>query len=148
MKIEKMTVAPKYYLGKTGKIKISELQGNPLFASVYAEITQSGAQMTGPMAAIYKTWDTANNSCDLMPAILVAENTAAGNLELFKIPERTAVVGIYQGPYDNLKGAHQEMMDFMNKDNLQSDLAVEEYLNNPENTAPENLLTRIVHYLK
>lgn len=148
MKIEKQLVGAKNYLGRTGKVKISELQGNPLFGSVYAEIAQSGAQIVGPMAAIYQAWSPETNSCDLMPAITVSENTEPGNLELLKVPEGEALVGMYQGSYDGLPGAHQAMMEFLEKDHFQSDLTVEEYLNSPADTAPENLLTRIVYYLK
>jgi effector-binding domain-containing protein len=148
MKIEKQIVGAKNYLGRTGKVKISELQGNPLFGAVYAEIAQSGAQIVGPMAAIYKTWSPETNSCDLMPAITVSENTEAGNLELLKVPEGEALVAVYQGSYDGLPGAHQEMMEFIEKNHLQSDLTVEEYLNNPADTAPESLLTRIIYYVR
>lgn len=148
MKIEKQIVGAKNYLGRTGKIKISELQGNPLFGSVYAEIAQSGAQIVGPMAAIYKTWSPETNSCDLMPAITVSENTEPRNLELLKVPEGEALVAVYQGSYDGLKDAHQEMMELMENEKLQSELAIEEYLNNPADTAPESLLTRIIHYVR
>lgn len=152
MNIEKQSLPAATYAGKTAKIKISELQNNPIFMEVYGAIGkyagESGQQSKlGSAVAIYKSWDQKGDETALMPGFVVQNGFEFGDFEKFVVEAGEAIVGTHKGPYSGLKDAHAAVMKAVEEGGYTAKLTVEEYVNDPSTVAEENLETRIIYYI-
>lgn len=152
MNIEKQSLPAATYAGKTAKIKISELQNNPIFMEVYGAMgTYAGesgqTDKLGSAAAIYKSWDPKNDETELMPAFAVREGFDFGDFEKFDVSAGEALVGTHKGSYSGLKSAHEAVMKAVEEGGYTAKLTIEEYVNDPSKVSEEELETRIVYYI-
>lgn len=136
MEIKKQHVEGQHYLGKTAKIKISEIMHNSIFKDTYgalgAYIHEKGIIPTGAPVAIYKSWHPEEDYTDLMPAFAVNADVEVGDFELFEVPASEAYVGIHNGSYAGLKEAHEAIMKKMEEEGAIPKLTVEEYTVGPK----------------
>lgn len=109
---------------------------------------QIGQYPAGEPFAAYYNMDMQN--LDLEIGFPVAKAIAGkDSVQPGEIPGGKAVVCIHKGPYDKI-GATYEAIDQWMKDNqvVPSGICYEFYLNDPQQTPPEDLETRIVFPLK
>lgn len=150
MKIEKISVPAKFYLGKTATVAIDQLEHHPIFNETYPAVAQYAQEKSIPFSlgvAIYKAWNPQENSTTVMPAFEVPAESEAGAFEVFEVPANDAYVAIHKGSYAGLKDAHQHIMDHLNELQVPSPLTIEEYTIAPmEGVSEDDLETRILYY--
>jgi AraC family transcriptional regulator len=107
-----------------------------------------GDRMAGPPLARWHTWE--DNAGEMEVAIPVREPMAGTDrIQASELPAGRAAVAMHIGPYDGLKHTWNKFGAWMKEQNLEAAGAPwEHYLNDPCETPPENLQTRIVWPIK
>jgi len=125
-----------------------------MIAELMTFVGKNNINTSGNLFVIYHKWDTENNSVLFSCAVptnnkvvTLDENILTGQLEPFKALKTTLT-----GDYNNLQEAWNKAMAYIEQYNLTQDengIAIESYLNSPENTPnPANLKTEIFIQLK
>ncbi len=115
------------------------------FGRLMAVLTEQGAVPAGPPMTLYPEPMTPDGPVVFVSAIPVqAGTTGDGDVEITEIPEGPIVVFMHEGPYAELGRtyglAHEQMRE---AGLLVGGPPCEIYLNDPGDTPPERLLTRI-----
>lgn len=72
-----------------------------------------------------------------------------GTVRASKIPASKAAFAVHTGPYTTIESSYNALTAFMNENSVTPDTWMyERYLNSPEDTPPERLLTEIYFPLK
>jgi len=127
--------------------KLSEVMG-----SCYGEIMQAlgscGIQPVGPPFAMYHNMDM--SSLDVEIGFPVAGKVeASGRVKPGKLPGGRVAVTLHEGPYEKIEGAYNRLMAFVRDQGLEMEsFTYEFYLNDPDETPPEDLRTEIYFPVK
>lgn len=114
------------------------------YAKIMAMMNQFGSIPAGAPYVAYLNQDM--NDLQLEIAIPTAVYIAdTEEVVMTEIPEGKYVSAVYTGPYRGLEEAYKAMAAYMNEKGLEAKGAVyESYLNDPENTPEERLMTEIL----
>lgn len=148
MNIEQTAFPKTIYVGKTTVIKMAEMMNNPFFMDTYKAVGEhAGAtqQALKTAVAIYKSWDMEKGEAETFVGFSVDEGFDAGELELLEVEAGDAMTLMHMGSYAGLGQSHKKLMDMMGEAGHTIKLAIEEYLNNPQEVEESELQTRIVY---
>lgn len=147
--MEQISFPKTTYVGRTTVIKMAEMKNNPFFMESYGAVGQHAAatgQALTTAVAIYKSWDMEKGEAETFVGFAVADDFDAGELERLEVEAGDAMTLMHMGSYDGLGGSHQKLMGEMKEAGHTIKLAIEEYLNSPNDVADESeLQTRIVY---
>ena len=149
MSIEQTAFPKTTYVGKTTTIKMAEMKNNPFFMETYTAVGQhAGAtqQALNTAVAIYKSWDMEKGEAETFVGFSVPDAFDAGDFERLEVDAGDAMSMMHAGSYDGLGQSHQQLMGAMKEAGHTIKLAIEEYLNNPQEVENEaDLQTRITY---
>ena len=138
------TLAVRY---RTSMAKLAEGMGQ-VYGEVAAYMAKSGIPFAGPPFAIYYNMDME----DLDVEIGFPVNSPApgeGRVRPGKLPGGKLAMATHIGSYESLGGTYEKLTAFVQERALApEEYMYEEYLNSPEDTAPEKLATNIYFPLK
>ena len=132
---------------RTPVVKLKEEMGK-----AYGEIAMLlGKQRTGPAGlpfAIYHNMDM--NDLDVEIGFPVVQPIRAeGRMKPGALPSGRTAVAVHKGPYDKSEPTYNALMAFIQQSKAEArGLCYEVYLNEPDTTKPEDLLTEINFPLK
>lgn len=125
---------------------VGELIGR-LCAGVSSETNTGGqVKVTGPVMSIYlgEDCDDTGGTVEIALPVTGQVTISDQDISLKTLPAAKALTVIHKGAYHNLGMAHKQIYDYINEKGLEMcGPARELYLNDPEETAEENLLTEI-----
>jgi effector-binding domain-containing protein len=126
--------------------EISEVMGEA-FGAIGAFVGKNRIAPAGPPLAIYRDWDekTGRMTVDVAFPVSGADAAkAADGVMAGETPSGKALKAIHRGPYDTLRETYDSLQEHMKKSGIpMPPIAWEVYLNDPESTAPKDLLTEI-----
>ena len=127
--------------------KLSEIMG-----SCYGEIMQlmesTGVQPAGSPFAMYYNMDMSDLDVEIGFPIAAASQ-GSGRVKAGKLPGGRAAVTLHVGPYDKIGDAYNRLTEYVKQQGVDTrDFVYEFYLNDPGETAPEDLQTEIYFPLK
>ncbi len=107
-----------------------------------------GDRMAGPPLARWHTWE--DDAGEMEVAVPVTEPIeGTGRIQASELPAGRAAVAMHVGPYDTVADTWNAFGAWMNEQGLERVASPwEEYLNDPTETPPEELQTRIVWPIK
>jgi effector-binding domain-containing protein len=114
-----------------------------MFGEVAGYMTRKGLPMTGAPFCYYYSW--ADGSVDMEVGFpSSAKNKEDGRFHSFALPAVKAAFMKHVGPYDKLMESYQKMEKQMKEQGLRpADHMWEIYMNDPEKTAPAELVTEL-----
>jgi effector-binding domain-containing protein len=109
---------------------------------------KTGQQPSGPPFAAYYNMDMQNLDVEAgFPVSRTLEGR--GNIQASVIPAGKAATTLHTGPYSEIEPAYQALTQWMGEQSRKATgVAYEFYLNDPSDTPPEELQTRIQMPLK
>lgn len=127
--------------------KISETM-----ASAYGEIASymgsKGLEFAGPPYALYRNMDMSALDVE-MGFSLTEVCEEEGGLKTGELPAGTVASTVYTGPYSDIGSAYEKLKAFVTEQGRETEeWSFEYYLNSPEDTVPEKLMTEICFPLK
>ena len=132
------------------RLNVQELQAflGKAYGAVYQYLGGMGESPAGPPFAAYHNMDMAN--LDVEAGFPVSRPfPAKGEIQAGEIPAGRAATCLYTGPYDKMIPAYEALTQWIKeKGVVPSGVSYEMYLNDPEVTPPENLMTQIVFPLR
>lgn len=127
--------------------KISETLG-ACYGEVMQCVNSQDVQPSGPPFAIYYNMDMSDLDMEIGFPV-AAMITDAGRVKAGTIPSGKAAVATHVGPYDTIGETYEKLSAFVKEKKLEPNgFSYEYYLNDPGETAPEELLTEIYFPLK
>jgi effector-binding domain-containing protein len=131
------------------KVKVKEIPQvmDRLFEELFP-LLKNEVQCVGPPFVLYHSWS--QDEVDLDVGFPVAgEGVTVGKVRPIQLPAVKAAVAMHIGPYDKLVDTYNGMMVWMKqKGQVPADYMWEEYLNSPDDTPPEKLMTKLYWPLK
>ena len=114
------------------------------FASVFEYLGELGEEPAGPPYTAYHNDDMEN--LDIEAGFPVAQELPGrGNIQAREIPGGRAATCIHVGSYGDLEHAYSALTQWVRKHGYEPTwVAYEIYLNDPDESAPEELMTRVV----
>lgn len=114
------------------------------FGRLRDHVQSSGTQVTGPPFSIYP--ETPGEDFAFQVGLPVAPGTAAGEgVDVQELPGGEAAVLTYAGPYEGLAEQWQRLMSWIQAGGRAPSAPPREiYLDEPDQAAPEDLLTQLV----
>lgn len=118
------------------------------YGEIMGLLTAQGIRPEGAPFAMYHNMDM--NDLDVEMGFPVASPCRGeGRMKPGTIPGGRTAVGVHRGSYDSMKRTYGEMSDFIKENKaVPQGLCYEFYLNDPQTTKPEELLTEIGFPLK
>ncbi|MFP4240626.1 MAG: GyrI-like domain-containing protein [Chitinispirillaceae bacterium] len=117
------------------------------FGKMQTYLDEIGEQPDGPPYILYFNEDMQNLDVEIgLPVrkALRGYNEIESNYTL----GGSAASCLYQGPYNELETAYAQLAEFLQKEGLTpKGIACEVYINDPGDTAPQNLLTKVMFAL-
>jgi effector-binding domain-containing protein len=110
------------------------------------ENIKNGVRATGPIGSVYvgEDCDESGGLVEVVLPIAGKVTLSDSDIEVKTLPAVTVISVICKGPYRNLGLAHNRMYAYLQENNLTCTGAPREfYLNDPSETAEEDLLTEI-----
>lgn len=143
-------VAPQPTLGvrkKTSLENISTMLGEA-YGTVAQYLGELGEYPAGPPYAVYYNEDMQN--LDVEAGFPVArELEGRGEIQAGKFPGGEAATCTHVGPYAEIEAAYTALSEWVQEQGLEpTGVAYEIYLNDPDETPPEELQTQILFPLK
>ena len=143
-------------LGVRDKVQMTEMTKffGESYGKVGAAMQEMGVGMTGMPCGVYYDWDEESGIADMAAAIPVDDkggllDRIIEGVKKIKVKEGTALMLDHLGPYESIEGAHEAMDACMKANNLEFDeVVIEQYLNDPMEVKPEEILTRVVYMVK
>ena len=142
MNITETTFAPKTYLVWRKEIEIKNITDSKMwqsaFGKVYEYIQKNKVKAVGSGTALYFRWDESTGKTELGIGSPVEGVTQVRDPELSLVPvaESKAAKVTVRGAYDQLRGAHADMAQYIQEHNLKPTLTIEEYavmgMDNPD----------------
>jgi effector-binding domain-containing protein len=113
------------------------------YGEIMMHLGKQGIQPAGAPYALYHNMDM--NDLDVEMGFPVASPfTAAGRMTPGTIPGGRTAVGMHKGPYDQIEGTYKALAAFMQEQKVVPlGPAFEVYLNDPQTTKPQDLLTEV-----
>jgi len=103
-------------------------------------------KITGPIMYICHDIEYKEKDADIEVAVPISGRITiqSEDIEVKNLPEETVLSIVYTGPYDEIGMGYQKIFEHTIKDNYKLKGAARElYLNDPNETTPENYLTEI-----
>lgn len=148
--VEGVVQAPStLYAGKTyvsSMANMSDSMGTA-FPEVFNAATEAGGDISGMPFSIYNKMDMVSSNCTYTAAIPLSTSVDTANgVSVSERPECKAMKIVHTGPYRHLGNAWATGMSDMRHAKLKASKAIppfEIYVNDPENTPEEALITEI-----
>lgn len=126
------------------KVNVSEIPA--VMGRMYGELFPhlgKDVQCAGPPFALYHSWE--GEVMDMEVGFPIAgKGIEAGNVRTIKLPAVRAAMAVHIGPYDRLTDTYNIMMEWMKVNgHTPASFMWEEYLNSPQEVAPDKLMTRL-----
>ena len=120
------------------------------YGLIMKKLEELGKEITGAPYVLYTNANPDYSVFDLEMGFPVAEELPVdGDLYMTKTYEGKAVEAIHKGPYDTLEETYVAMMKYIQENSLEATGETYDfYLNNPMETKPEELLTKVVMPVK
>ncbi|MCG7840380.1 MAG: GyrI-like domain-containing protein [Methanomassiliicoccales archaeon] len=101
-------------------------------------------QCCGPPFTFYHSWS--GDETDMEVGFPVSgKGISKGRVRPFVLPAGKAVMAMHTGPYEKLVDTYNKMMEWMKVKGLQpADHMWEEYLNGPDDTPMDKLMTKLI----
>ena len=135
---------------KTQRGSISELMEKligDLVGVVYHPDNQRNlVKMTGPLMALYHEEEPDINDMFVVVAVPVTGKISVTDpdIEIRNLPAVSVLSLVHKGPYESIGIAYQKLMEYANAQGIELTGPFRElYLNNPQETTPENIMTEI-----
>ena len=115
------------------------------FGTLGAFIGRAGVKPTGPAVAVYRNMREGGMDVDVgFPASPEDIGKAEGDVQAGEIPACKALKAVHHGPYPKLRETWGAVHAKMKEDgHPMPSFGWEVYLSDPQNTAPEDLLTEV-----
>lgn len=117
------------------------------FGKMQAYLDEIGEKPAGPPYLLYFNQDMQNLDVEIgfpVRKALRGFNEIESNMTL----GGSVASCMYEGPYEGMQSAYAQLQEFVEKEHLTpKGIACEVYLNDPRDTPPEKLLTRIMFAL-
>ena len=122
--------------------KLSEVMGK-CYGDILQYLGPKGVQPAGPPFAIYYNMDMSNLDVEIgFPVSAIIEGN--GSVKPGKLPAGKAAVALHVGAYDKIGESYNALTAFLKEQNIEADtFCYEVYLNDPNNTPPDELKTEI-----
>lgn len=123
---------------------------NESYAALGKKLAESGQGMAGAPFLCYTNMSENESVFDLEAGFPIAEEiTVDGDFYITKTYEGKAVETVHKGSYDTLEKTYGVAMQYIAENKLEpTGIYYDFYLSNPENTPPEELLTKVVIAVK
>lgn len=137
------------YAGKTYHTAMSDIGDSmeTAFTEVSKAASDAGADITGVPFSIYNNMDLVKKSCMYTAAVPVASSVSASHgVQCTERPTCKALKVVHTGPYRHVGNAWSTGMSDMRYAKMKKDKnnpPFELYINDPENTPEESLITEI-----
>lgn len=117
------------------------------FGAVFQYLGELGQHPAGPPFATYYNMDM--NDLDVEIGFPVAQKLAGkGDIQSVNTWGGKAATCVHKGPYSDVEPAYTALIDWVKEKGLTpTGVAIEVYLNDPDVTMPDELLTQIVYPL-
>jgi len=118
------------------------------YGAIAQYLGELGEQPVGPPFAAYHNMDMQN--LDVEMGFPVSRKLASrGDIQAGEIPGGKAATCLHTGPYGEIEPAYDALSQWIKDNGYEATgVAYEMYLNDPEQTAPQELQTQIVFPLK
>ena len=137
-------------ISKTQRGSISELMGKligDVMGVIYHPDNQRNlVKMTGPLMTLYHDPEPDLNDMCVDVAIPVSGKISVTDpdAEIRNLPAVTVLSLVHKGPYDSIGLAYKKLIEYANANDIELTGPFRElYLNDPQETAPENIMTEI-----
>ncbi len=150
--IHETTFEPRTYIGKRAVISWMEMK--EFFGSVYPklfkDLSDAKATMVSAPSGLYYTWDEKNMKTDCAAAIAVDKALPRSEWKTFPVKGGKALMIDYYDAYEKSMNAHNQMDQYIKKNNLLFiPPVIEEYITDPMTEKDTSKwLTRIVYFVK
>jgi effector-binding domain-containing protein len=132
---------------RTSVDKLPEVMG-AVYGQLMGYLGEQGAYPAGAPFVAYYNMDMQDLDIEIGFPVAVPL-PGRGEIEANEIPAGQAATCVHTGPYDQLGIAYDALMQWMQKQGYEgTGVAYEFYLNDPSETAPEELQTQIALPLK
>jgi effector-binding domain-containing protein len=146
MKVMEMQFPGHTYAGVRKLIGWNEM--DKFFMDTYPALkSKLGDSKQDPASALYYTWDTAKHQTDVAAVFPVSDAKAAKGATVFTIPASKSYMIAYQGPYSNMKAAHNALGKHLADKNEKMNLVIEEYVKNDNNEKDSTKWVTNIYYL-
>ena len=117
-------------------------QFHDLFQELWAEIARRGLKQAGPVQMLYHSENFDYENADVEVQVVVAP----GPDTTVKPAYDACATVLHKGPYDGLPAAYEALAAWMaaHPDYRICGPAIDRYLNDPDNTPPEELCTGVL----
>ncbi|MGQ4876914.1 MAG: MerR family transcriptional regulator, partial [Promethearchaeia archaeon] len=143
-KVPKLRIISKREKGVYGET-IPKLIGEIMQQIFNPDNQRLNVKIAGPIMFISHDKEYKEYDADIEVAVpITGKITADDDFEIKFLPECEVISVIYTGPYENLNLGYQKVFDYALKNKLKiQGLSREIYLNNPQDTEPDKLMTEI-----
>ncbi len=142
--IEMVDVKPKDAMAIRAMVsneRMGEAMGD-IFYRVLEFLAESGAAFDGPPFAFYHSYS--DERTDMTCGFPVSSPMEADEeIRPFTLPGGRAVTAVHVGPYHEVMGTYLKVQSFLEDEGLHATDMWEYYLNDPDETPPEKLLTQL-----
>lgn len=116
------------------------------FPELYQCLYEQGLAPLGPPTAVYSDVDEAAQELTVEICVpMTGGLVPAGGVHEDELPSETVLKTLHRGPYDLLSDAYEALQKYALEHDLElSSHMREQYLNGPQETAPESLETEIM----
>ncbi|MCC5917448.1 MAG: SRPBCC family protein [Cryomorphaceae bacterium] len=118
------------------------------FQNIYDHISSNDQlEIVGAPCAMYYEWNEENGTTDVAASVPISGEASLEGYRIIEI-EGKAFKSTHQGDYESLENAHRLLHKYFEEHNLtMSDMAMEEYVTNPEaDNNPENWITHVYYF--
>ncbi|RQW08269.1 hypothetical protein EH222_05855 [candidate division KSB1 bacterium] len=151
LEIKKMKYPSTAYAAIRSEIKMNDIKS--FFESSYAAINMamegSGATMAGAPVGLFFKWDEENGVADVAAGIPTRKRVETDEVQIFNLPEASALYIDFYGPFEETELAHWALMKYCEKSGIAiRGPVVEQYLTDPASEPdPDKWLTRVIYIL-
>ncbi len=147
--IEIVTTEPRTAMAVRQKARTEEIPS--VMGGIFQELVpyfQKGVRCVGPPFAMYHSWS--DDGTDMEVGFPISgPGVNEGRVRTIEMPAVRAAMAVHVGPYDRLMESYERMLSWMKENGHEPESYMwEEYLNSPEDTPPEELMTRMYWPIK
>jgi effector-binding domain-containing protein len=154
-RIKEVTFDETAYIGVIRTLSFEEMKSTELYTEVYEKLESymrdNRVMPRGAPQNVYFSWNPEDEMTKMGVAFPVKKGIEVDHeeIEYFEIKESKALSKIHKGDYMNLEDSHNELMKFIEENELtMGDIAIEEYLTNPDKTKDtEDYRTRLYYFI-
>lgn len=135
---------------KRDKLKFRKLSSFLMktFVSLYTALYKKGIQSKESPFAIYYTIDFEKKETDVAVAVPVEDDIEVpGEFEKIFFPASRAIITTYLGPYKDTEIAYATLDKYLQKEGLQKELVIEEYITDPRLEKDRNKWQTNIYYI-